>query len=149
MEEATEIPKGKRVVAPPTLVMRDKQWVTSHGKWNDGLMADYVSQNGRHKYLAVGELARVLGANTLANKERVRRHLSKLFAEFLRRGEILIIEYNDNHNAASALKVADFSAEGDRNLIRKKLDRMKDRKALTVEQLEVALDVICKMGAEI
>ncbi len=140
---------GTKVIqrAKPTLVEVGKRTIISNGNWNDELMADYVSAHGTDKWLEVGKLAAVLGANTIPNKKRVRGHLSGLYVTFLKRGQILAVDYSGEHNAAVAVKVADIKTETDWQAVKRKLDRMKSSKDLTEKQYCAAIGVVTVMNA--
>jgi len=138
----------KSARSKPSLVKVGKKHIISNGRWNDDLMADYVSENGRDKYIEIGKLAGVLGANTIPNKKRVRNRLSRLFLTFLKRGQMLAVEYNGKHNAATAVKVADIKSEADHQAIIRKLDRMKSSKELSADQYEAAIAVVSAMEGE-
>jgi hypothetical protein len=146
-KENTSVAKPTERTKPTLVTIGDKQ-VISNGRWNDGLVADWVSLNAREKFVTVGKLAGVLGANTIPNKKRVRKGLSALFMEFRKRGLFLAVEYNGDHNAATAVKVADIRSEEDRQLVTAKLKRMRRSKELSAEQYEGAMAVINAMEAE-
>src|SRR4051812_34672466 len=121
----------------PTLVVIGTRTMISTGRWNADLMADYILENGRDKWLSVGHLARVgCGSNTLPTKKRVRTKLSSLFTHFCERGEFLAVEYGGNHNAAMSVKVADLNAASDHQSVVLKLERMRKHKELTQDQYE-------------
>jgi NOL1/NOP2/fmu family ribosome biogenesis protein len=132
----------------PALATIGTRQVISTGRWNDGLMADWVILNAQKKWVGIGKLATVLGANTIDNKRRVRNRLSRLFQEFSRRGLWLAIVHNGKHNSASAVKVADLESEQDRQCVKAKLQRMKKAKELTAERYEEAMAVLHAMEAE-
>ena len=54
----------------------------ANGRWNTGLVADFLLEFGNKKFLRIGEIARFAHcSNTIPNKEKVRAHLSLLFRE--------------------------------------------------------------------
>jgi ubiquinone/menaquinone biosynthesis C-methylase UbiE len=124
----------------PTLVTVGKRQVISSGRWNDGIMADYVLLHGRAKWLPIRDLARVAYCNgTPRSQERVRACLHKLFRTVLSRGELLVIEYGPPHNSAKALKIFDKNSELERQTLQSKLERMRQRRELSSEQYEHAM----------
>jgi hypothetical protein len=133
---------------PKLVTIGDRQFISS-GRWNDGLMADWVTLHAKDKFQSIGKLAGVLGANTIPNKRRVRKGLSALFLEFRKRGLWLAVEYADDHNAASAVKVADISRPEDRQLVEAKLKRMERAKELSAEAYDDAMAVLNAMEAEL
>ena len=126
----------------PTLVTIGNKQVISNGRWNDILMADYVSEHGQDKWIQIGKLAGVLGANTIPNKKRVRKGLSRLFMELRNRGLFLVVEYNGDYNSANAVKVADISSEQDRQNVMARLARMWKRKELTEDEYHKSQNLI-------
>ena len=139
------VKSGER--AKPTLVtVEEGRKIILGGRWNDGLMADYVIGNGSDKWLTVGHLAKVgCGSNTIPNKKRVRNNLSSLFLELMNRGMFLAIEYGDDFKAASAVKIADLKSVEDRQNVETKLDGMKKRKELTSEKYDRAITLVRAM----
>jgi hypothetical protein len=138
----------------PTLVTIGKRQVISSGRFNVDLMADWVSENAQKEFVKVGELAGVLGANTIPNKKRVRKGLSPLFLALLKRGLWLAIEYQGKRsdiapaNAATAVKIADMGSEQDRQLVKAKLKRMQRSRELSAEQYDGAMKVLRTMEGE-
>jgi hypothetical protein len=45
--------------AKPTLVTVGNRQVISTGRWNDEVMGDFVIDHGQHRWLQIGELARI------------------------------------------------------------------------------------------
>jgi hypothetical protein len=117
----------------PELIELGKRQVISTGRWNHGCMTQYVLENG-HRHITIGELAKVLGANTLGNRARVRRHLPGLFRYILdTHRQLLVIEYENSHNRSEAVKLFDPAAEDERNKVMVRLQRMVDRCDMTVD----------------
>jgi hypothetical protein len=144
-KESTSVATVTERAKPALITIGDKQMIST-GRWNDGLMADYVSENGLVKWIQIGELAKVAcGSNTIPNKKRVRARLSGLFMELRNRGMFLAVEYNGEHNSATAVKIADIASEQDRQNVRARLERMWKRKELTSEQYEKSENLINAM----
>lgn len=127
----------------PTLVTVGKRKVISTGRWNDDLMADWVSENARKRWVQIGELARVsCGGNSIDTKRRVRRNLSALFWTLFGRGIILAIEYGDDYNGASAVKVADFASEQEFQNVNARLDKMKQKRDLSTQRYDKVVEFL-------
>lgn len=138
---------GKEVTprSKPELITVGKRKIISTGRWNNEVMADYVLEYGVERWLKIGELASVgCASNTIASKMRVRSRLSSLFKELRARGTFLAIEYNDDHSAASAVKIADLRSETDRQNVLDKLESMKKRKEMTQSQYEQSIALLHK-----
>lgn len=120
----------------PELITVGKRTVITNGRWNDDKMADHVLENGQDKWLPIAELAKVLGANTQANRKRVSKHATSLFKTFRERSLWLAVEYAGSHGSTTAFKVADFNSKVDRQAVLGQLERMKRRKLMTMEEYE-------------
>lgn len=133
-KESTSIVKATERAKPTLVTVGDKQIISS-GRWNDELMADYVLDHGREKWIKIGELAKVAcGSNTIPNKKRARRRLSSLFRALLDRGMLLSVEYNGDYNSATAVKIADINSEQDRQNVTIRVKRMQARHELASDQ---------------
>ncbi len=134
----------RKLRTAPTLVSVGNKQVSSSGRWNDALMAQYVMEHGRKKWLDIRELARVayLSASP-ANQTRVRQCLHKLFTHLMKQhAEILAVEYNGKNRSASAVKLYDGKTEAERQAATIKLDRMKLRGEIAAEQYTQALELL-------
>lgn len=127
----------------PTLVTIDGKDVIDSHRWNNEIMARYLMDHGRDKWLLTGELARVaFGQNKPSSKTAVRRNLHRLFRELLSNGELLVVEYSGPNNCATAAKIFDPDAPLDCANLHAKLDRMLKRRELTAEQHQHAVDLM-------
>mgnify|MGYP001605570804 CR=1 FL=1 len=128
----------------PTLVTIGNRQVISSGRWNNELMADHILVNGRLKWLTIGELSKVAyNDGSPRNKKRVRQCLHQLFRTLmLKHGELLVIEYGSPNNRAKAVKLFDCTSEIDRQNLEIKLDRMRKRRELSMEQYENAVLIL-------
>lgn len=128
----------------PTLVTVGNKQIISSGRWNDELMAEYVIANGRAKWLTIGNLARTAyGNGSPRSKERVRQCLHKLFKILMTTfGELLVVEYGPPFNRARSVKLFDRKSELDRQTLKNKLEKMRQRRELTAEQYEKAIIVL-------
>ena len=129
----------KRARSQPVFVVVNNRQIASHGLFNPGLMADFVGNHGRGKWLKVGELARTAyGQNTERSRASARRALPRLFWVLFQRSDLLIYEYGE-HGRVEAVKICDVSLEQDRQCVEAKLTRMKQRKEMSTEQYDKAL----------
>jgi len=138
---------GRKLVArtKPTLVTIAGRVVISTGRWNDQLMADYVMEEGRNRWIKIGELARTgCSSNTIATKKRVRGYLSRLFMVLRSRGEFLAVNYHDDNKAASEVKIADLTSDEDKKNVRLRLERMRRRKEMSQEQYDKSVALLHK-----
>lgn len=131
--------------AKPELVTVGKKTIISGGRWNDHKMADYVFEHGQKKWVKVGELAKVLGANTQPNKKRVRTHTASLFRTFRDRGLWLAVEYAGDHGGTTAVKVADIRLEADRQAVTAQCERMNKRKQMSEEEFAKSMALLNSM----
>jgi len=116
----------------------------ANGRWNTSLVADYVIEEGTDRWMKVGEVAKFAHVtNNIPNKEKVRRRLSVLFRELLDRGLFLAIEYGKNQ-AALAIKIADLTLDGEKQLVMRKITRMRKSKELTQAQYEKSISLLHK-----
>jgi hypothetical protein len=123
--------------AKPEMVTIGGKQIVPGGRWNNDLMADYILRYGKESWISIGRLARDgCGANTIPNKKRVRSRLSQLFIKFLDRGRFLAVAYDGDHNSATAVKVADVKSDEERLLVETKLEKMRKRNEVNLEQYE-------------
>jgi len=126
----------------PSLVLVGSRYISSDGRWHSDLLANYVSDHGRHKWLPVGELSRVVtGGNTITGKKRVRKNTAALFNEHLKRGDFLLYHSGPN-GRTDAVKLLDITSEAERQQAIPQLERMKQRRQLSSDKYETALKVI-------
>lgn len=131
--------------AKPELLTIGNRQIISTGRWNNGLIADYLMLHGSSKWLTVGEIAKVAwGQNTISTKKRARRCLSHLWHYLLvERGQLLVIEYSpDGHHQAQALKIYDPQSVSDRQVIEIRLERMSKTKELTEDRYQRACSLL-------
>ncbi len=136
-----ETSKAER--AKPIVVQIGNRQVISSGRWNDQLVADYVIEHGRDRWITIGELAKFAWTSpTLANKERARRYMGKLWRYLLvNRGVLMVVEGDPtHHNRTQALKIYDPASEQERQILEIRLDRMERLGELTNEMFELALN---------
>jgi hypothetical protein len=94
--------------------------------------------------MKVGEVAKFAHVtNNIPNKEKVRRRLSVLFRELLDRGVFLAIEAGKNQ-AALAIKIADLTLDGEKQLVMRKITRMRKSKELTQAQYDKSISLLHK-----
>jgi hypothetical protein len=116
----------------------------ANARWNTCLVADHVIEEGTDRWMKVGEVAKFAHVtNNIPNKEKVRRRLSALFRELLDRGLFLAIEYGKNQ-AALAIKIADLKLDGEKQLVMRKIMRMRKSKELTQAQYEKSISLLHK-----
>lgn len=134
----------------PTLVTHGKKQMTSNGRWNDNVIGEFILLHGRTKWLTLRELAGVaFHSGTPSNQERVCKCLPKLFRHMMAEHRLLlVIEYEPPHGRAKAVKIFDPTSEQDRQAMLPKLDRMKQRRELTIEQYELAIVIATTTRAE-
>jgi hypothetical protein len=133
----------------PTLIKIGDQEVISNGRWNNELVADHIFNHARNDWMPIGKLARVCGGNNIATKRKVRSRLAQICAVFLVRGKFLCVEYNSDHGAASAVKVADLTSDEDRDNVVRRLERQRKRKEMTQLQYERAMALLHATDARI
>lgn len=133
----------------PALVQVGEHQIILHGRWNHELIADHVAENGRDRWIGIGELAKIgCGANTIPNKKRARGKLSELFKMLRSRGLFLAVEYSGDHGSATAVKIADLNSEQDRQNVQDRLERMKRRKELSQDEYFKAMQLLGVMQTE-
>ena len=123
--------------AKPSLVTIGNHQIISSGCWNDGLLADYLMLHGTIKWVPIGELAKVAwNQNNIANKQRARRYISRLWNYLLvHRGQLLAVEYAaTGRHQAQAVKIYNPKSPEDRQWIEMRLERMKHNKEFTSER---------------
>jgi hypothetical protein len=129
----------------PTLIMLGKRKVISTGRWNDSVMADYVTEEGEHRWIKIGELAAVgCSRNTIDTKKLVRGRLSALFRELRDRNLFLAIRYDDEYHAASEVKIANLRDVDELQNVKDKLNSMKKRKEMSQDQYDKAIELLHK-----
>ena len=105
---ATELSKSentslKRVRTKPQLITIGDKQVISNGRWDDDCIIQHLLAN-HGRWIPVHEIAKVAyWSNSIANKKKVRKHLSILFDKCLARSEVLVVEYEGS--AAKHLKL--------------------------------------------
>jgi hypothetical protein len=134
------------IIAPSKLlvaVVNGRKFI-ANARWNTSLVADYVIEEGTDRWMKLGEVAKFAHCtNNIPNKEKVRQRLSKLFRELLDRDLFLAIEYGKNH-AAQAVKIADLTIDNEKQLVLRKITRMKKTKELTETQYEKSIVLLHK-----
>ena len=129
----------KKIRQKPELITINNRQVSSNGRFNPGLMADYVSEHGREDWLDLGDLARAAYHQNIDRSRRAAaRALPRLFWVLFQRGDVLIYEYGE-HGRIQAIKICNAELEEDRQCAEAKLDRMKTRMEMTSAQYEQAL----------
>lgn len=114
----------------------------ANGRWNTSLVADHVIEEATDRWMKIGEVAKFAHVtNNIPNKEKVRRRLSVLFRELLDRDLFLAIEYGKNQ-AALAIKIADLALDGEKQLVMRKITRMRKSKELTQVQYDKSISLL-------
>lgn len=126
----------------PSLIHVGGRYLSSDGRFHPTLAASYIEERAEEKWISIGDLSRVFtAANTIPGKRRVRKSMSRVFAELLKRGRFLL--YNTGPKGRiESVKLLDFSSEEDRQTALPQLDRMKRRHQLSEARYEVALCLI-------
>jgi hypothetical protein len=138
------IPK-KRKHTPAELINLGKRPVTSHGHWNDNIVAQYVLDKGSgEKWITVGELAHVAWhQNTPTNQAKARRYISRLWAYlFLNYGKFLVVEYGPPRNRARQLKIYNPNSQVEYQALSSKLDRMLHSKEMSTDRYNKAVELL-------
>lgn len=127
----------------PTLMRLDNgRMISSNGRFSAELAAGYIRENGRDKWLPVGELARVFaGSNTIPGKKRVRKNFSRTFNELLKGDDFLLKETGPNGRIQS-VKILDVTSEVERQQANDQVQRMLRGKELSAEKCRRAIEVI-------
>lgn len=108
----------------------------AHLQWHVGLSLSA-------QWCEVGCMANAMfNRNTEYNRMQVRKHISKLMAHLLSNGVFLCIEY-ENHGRAKAAKIFQNDASEIAFALRQ-IDRMRQRRLISQEQLERALVLVGK-----
>jgi hypothetical protein len=137
---AQDAPLTKRSKA--TLVLVGKRYISSDGHFHPDLAADYIVMNGRDKFLPVAELSKIFaGSNTISGKKRVRKSMCRVFQRLLNRGEFLLYHTGPN-GRIDAVKLLNMLSDMERQHAKPQLDRMYQRRQLSIEQHEKALQVL-------
>lgn len=129
----------------PEIVTIGNREITSHGLWNNAVLADWLMLNAQRKWISIGELAKIAWhQNTLTTKKRARRNLSRLWHYLLvERGRLLVVEYEtDGHHRAQAVKLYDPQAPHEREIIELRLARMTKNKELTEDRYQRAIGLL-------
>jgi hypothetical protein len=95
--------------ARPELITIGNRQMSSSGRWNDSLQADYLMLNGSNKWVGIGELAKLAWhQNTKTTKEKARRYLWRLSTYLLiQKGQLISYEYSGRHVEHVNAHVAD------------------------------------------
>ena len=122
MENQIRTPREK-----PTIIDIGKRKAISSGRWNHDVIAEYII--GRGKYaglLDIGDLGKLaFGFKGNNSRKMVRKRLSGLKKVMaLHYGELLAVEYEGPHEAASKVKVYDPNSLADQELIKTMIDKM-------------------------
>ncbi len=126
----------------PTLVQIGNRLVSSDGLFHPSLAADYLIGNARETWKTVAELSRIFcGRNCIDGKKCVRKNMFRVFTQCLMRGEFLVYETQGN-GRIHAVKLLDPTSEQERQAAIPQLERMKNRRQLTADKYERALQVI-------
>jgi hypothetical protein len=132
--------KVERRREKPTLVVtgegRKKIIRTSHGHWNDILIADYLITQIGIGPVTVGELAKIgfNGLNSKDTRTKARRYLSKVRVLLGDRGHILL--YQIEGRRIEAVRIAQLDNDNDRIAARQVVDSMERRGELSAERAE-------------
>lgn len=126
----------------PSLIKVGSRYISSDGRFHSDLAADYIMANARQKFVNIGEIARVFtGANTIPGKKRARKNMAAVFYRLLSRGEFLLYHTGTN-GRIDMVKLLDVKSEMERQQALPQLERMKQRRQLSNEKYEKALQVI-------
>jgi len=139
-KELVSTPDGAVVKrqSKPSLVLIGSRYISSDGRWHSSLIWTYLSDHGRHKWVPVGEAARVAtGANTISGKKRVRRNTASLFDEGLKHNEFTLLD-RDEKGRTYRMKVLDPSSEMECRMANEQLERMKRRREISNYKYEKA-----------
>ena len=124
----------------PSLMQMGNRYLSSDAKWHPSLAVEYVLGHARARWLPVGELARTFfGANIPTTKKKVRRRIPALFGRLLDQNFLLVTEVDGQSNRVLAVKLYDPRSDEDRQGLRAKLERMRQRKEVTAAQFERAV----------
>ena len=135
----------KRARTKPQLVTIGDKQVVSNGRWDDDCIIIYIIANpGR--WISVPEIAKVAyWSNSVANKKKVRKHLSVLFDKCLERDEVLVVEYEGSR--AKHLKLYEGGSEVENQHTDLKLAKMENAATINGERRRKAIDLLVKKGA--
>lgn len=126
----------------PTLIQIGNRMVTSDGRFHPDLAADYLQGQARTRWVPIPELAKIFcGGTTVDDKRRMRKSMFRVFATLLNRGEFLVYETLSS-GRINAVKLLDVKSELERQAARPQLERMKQRRQVTTEKYEMALQVL-------
>ena len=134
-----------RQVAKPELVEIGKRFISSHGRWNDELIYQYLGTYGKGRWVKIGELASVAwGQNNIANKRRARRHLTDLWKYMLTQKQMLLsVNYAAEWpHSAVEVKIYDPNNEQERATLMRKIERLLTSRKMTVELYDGALKML-------
>src|SRR5262245_46779475 len=115
-----------RRIEKPTLITVGKQQTVSHGMWNHDCMADWITANGRDRWIEIGELARMVWRhNSESNRRQARRRLPALKRIMAtNHNQLLVVQYNGRHNSASAIKLYDKNSSTDQQAMMEMIAEM-------------------------
>jgi hypothetical protein len=126
----------------PSLVTVGNRMVSSDGRFHPDLAANYVTERGHAHWVHVTELAKIFSTNTNDGRKRVRRNLSAVFTKVLDAGNFLVYETAGKRGQIQAVKLLDPQSEIERAHALPQLERMRQRRELTVAKYQKALAVI-------
>lgn len=136
-ESKTIRPKVK-----PTFVEIGGEKRISTGRWNFDLMAVWLIENAKTEPQLVSTVARVaFGAATIKNKKLARSKLCNLGRTLMDLGEVMLVEYEQPHNRARAVKLYDAGNEVDVQTLNARLLILQDRGDLLASECERARQI--------
>lgn len=139
------VPQKKRKLTPPELIPLGKRVVSSHGHWNDSIVAQYVLDNGSgDKWITMGDLAHVAWhQNSPSNQAKARRYVHRLWAYLLANyGKFLVVEYGPPRNRARQVKIYNPRSPLEYQAVTLKLDKMLHSKEWTADRYSKAVDLL-------
>jgi len=134
----TTVAKRRR----PSLVTVGNRMVSSDGRFHPDLAANYVTERGHQHWVQVTELAKIFSTNTNDGRKRVRRSLSAVFSAILDAGHFLVYETTAPRGRIQAVKLLNPASDEERAHALPQLERMRQRRELTVAKYQKALAVI-------
>jgi hypothetical protein len=129
---------------PELITLDNGKQIISSGRWNDDCVAEYILANAQEDWIPIADLARLIGGVNIRNKKHVRGHMSGLFNKLQDQGWILLVEYNDDNGAASAVKIFDprSASQLERQIALAKIHKMRKVGITKVDRAERAAMLI-------
>jgi hypothetical protein len=148
LNEGKGKPLSKRT--KPTFITVGKRKMISTGRFNAGLVADYIFVEGLTRWVPIGEVARVTyGSQTINTKSMIRHRLPKVNHEMVNRGKLLVYQRPKPSGRTIAVKIFTGDTEEEQEAMVAQIEMRRKRKESSQEQYERELSLLQQIREEI